>query len=206
MRSSPSLLVCSTDAWNERPSTLSRNKRSRRGYKKWGLCGILHQLSKLTTTGEGEKETGFFSIALAIPNRFLQSGPFIWVTSKYLGSCWYYRKTKVTLFDHSASTRPYFRSLMEKLLLNKVEGEKNRRSCESVFFLCVYQNRQRWLQNFLLISSPKDVKFLWYSWFQPKITITVQKLLSKSRFSIDCIVTMHGTVWLANHALFGCNF
>ena len=82
------------------------------------------------------KRLAFLSIALAIPNRFLQSGPFIWVTSKYLGSCWYYRKTKVTLFDHSASTGPYFRSLLEKLLLNKVEGEKNRRSCESVF-LCV---------------------------------------------------------------------
>ena len=27
----------------------------------------------------------------------LQSGLLIWVTSKYLGSCWSYRKTKVTL-------------------------------------------------------------------------------------------------------------
>ena len=26
-----------------------------------------------------------------------KSGPFVWVTSKYLGSCWSYRKTKVTL-------------------------------------------------------------------------------------------------------------
>ena len=46
----------------------------------------------------------------------IQSGPFIWVTSKYLGSCWSYQKTKATLLyqtTHSASTEQYFSSLGE---------------------------------------------------------------------------------------------
>ena len=39
----------------------------------------------------------------------VQSKSFIWVTSKYLGSCWSYRKTKTTLLyqtTHSASNEP----------------------------------------------------------------------------------------------------
>ena len=46
----------------------------------------------------------------------VQSKPFIWVTSKYLGSCWSYRKTKTTLLyqtTHSASYEPSYRSLRE---------------------------------------------------------------------------------------------
>ena len=46
----------------------------------------------------------------------VQSKSFIWVTSKYLGSYWSYRKTKATLLyqtTHSASIEPYFRSLGE---------------------------------------------------------------------------------------------
>ena len=46
----------------------------------------------------------------------LQSKSFIWVTSKYLGSCWSYRKTKTTLLyqtTHSASYEPSYRSLRE---------------------------------------------------------------------------------------------
>ena len=45
---------------------------------------------------------------------YIQSKSFIWVTSKYLGSCWSYRKTKTTLLyqtTHSASYEPNFRSL-----------------------------------------------------------------------------------------------
>ena len=33
----------------------------------------------------------------------VQSKSFIWVTSKYLGSCWSYRKTKATLLCSSTS-------------------------------------------------------------------------------------------------------
>ena len=72
----------------------------------------------------------FLIIAPAIRNRFLQfskkpskfatkhvhSKSLIWVTSKYLGSCWSYRKTKTTLLyqtTHSASYEPSYRSLRE---------------------------------------------------------------------------------------------
>ena len=44
------------------------------------------------------------------------SKSFIWVTSKYLGSCWFYRKTKATLLYQttlSASNGPSFRFLGE---------------------------------------------------------------------------------------------
>ena len=46
----------------------------------------------------------------------VESNSFIWVTSKYFGSCWFYRRTMATLLyqtTHSASNEPYFKSLGE---------------------------------------------------------------------------------------------
>ena len=54
---------------------------------------------------------------LSVKNYYIvPSKSFIWVTSKYLGSCWSYRKTKATLLyqtTHSAFNEPSFRSLGE---------------------------------------------------------------------------------------------
>ena len=63
---------------------------------------------------------------------------FISVTSKYLGSCWSYRKTKVHFImsiNHSASTEPYFSSLGETFVKVKVEREKIRWPGQSVSFV-----------------------------------------------------------------------
>ena len=52
-----------------------------------------------------------YLIAATIPSK-----SFIWVTSKYLGSCWSYRKTKATLLyqtTHSASNELSLKSLGE---------------------------------------------------------------------------------------------
>ena len=66
----------------------------------------------------------------------IPSKSFIWVTSKYLGSCWSYRKTKATLLCPSTIPLPMSQVIVlwEKLLLNKVEREKNR--CRT-FLSCI---------------------------------------------------------------------
>ena len=58
----------------------------------------------------------YYSTTRILSQGILQSKSFIWVTSKYLGSCWSYRKTKTTLLDqttHSASYESSYRSLRE---------------------------------------------------------------------------------------------
>ena len=59
---------------------------------------------------------GSFTVCYEDVMIVIPSKSFIWVTSKYLGSCWSYRKSNATLLyqtTHSASNEPSFRSIGE---------------------------------------------------------------------------------------------
>ena len=60
-----------------------------------------------------EKFLSLFRISWNLPSK-----SFIWVTSKYLGSCWSYRKTKTTLLYQTTNSASYWAIVIRSLERN----------------------------------------------------------------------------------------